>query len=201
MPPLGVIILYAIIGLVSVGSAVGLLVSRNAIYSALFLVLNFLTVALLYLVLGAPFIALAQITVYAGAIMVLFLFVIMMLDVNFDELRRHFRSYLPVGAAVGALVLLEMVLVILSGTPATPSGAPMPPGSNTAALGRLLYLDYVFAFELAAVLLLVAIVAAIALTWRRRRETKRQDPADQVKVRREDRVRLVTMPVERREGP
>jgi len=94
-----------------------------------------------------------------------------------------------------------MVLVILSGTPAAPSGAPIPPGSNTAALGRLIYVDYVFAFELAAVLLLVAIVAAIALTWRRRRETKRQDPAEQVKVRREDRVRLVTMASERREGP
>ena len=174
---------------------------RNPVHAALWLVCSFFTAAAIWLLLGAEFLAIVLVLVYVGAVMVLFLFVIMMLDVNFDELRRHFRSYLPVGAAVGALVLLEMVLVILSGTPATPSGAPMPPGSNTAALGRLLYLDYVFAFELAAVLLLVAIVAAIALTWRRRRETKRQDPADQVKVRREDRVRLVTMPVERREGP
>ena len=182
-------------------AALRVITTRNPVHAALWLVLCFFTAAAIWLMLRAEFLAIALVLVYVGAVMVLFLFVIMMLDVNFDELRRHFRSYLPVGAAVGALVLLEMVLVILSGTPATPSGAPMPPGSNTAALGRLLYLDYVFAFELAAVLLLVAIVAAIALTWRRRRETKRQDPADQVKVRREDRVRLVTMPVERREGP
>ncbi|HQU48385.1 MAG TPA: NADH-quinone oxidoreductase subunit J [Casimicrobiaceae bacterium] len=182
-------------------AALRVITVRNPVHAALWLVCSFFTAAAIWLLLGAEFLAIVLVLVYVGAVMVLFLFVIMMLDVNFDELRRHFRSYLPVGAAVGALVLLEMVLVILSGTPATPSGAPMPPGSNTAALGRLLYLDYVFAFELAAVLLLVAIVAAIALTWRRRRETKRQDPADQVKVRREDRVRLVTMPVERREGP
>ena len=196
--PTAVFYLFAAI---LVFAALRVISARNPVHAALWLVLSFFTAAAIWLLLGAEFLAMALVLVYVGAVMVLFLFVIMMLDVNFDELRKHFRSYLPVGAAVGALVLLEMVLVILSGTPATPSGAPMPPGSNTAALGRLLYLDYVFAFELAAVLLLVAIVAAIALTWRRRRETKRQDPADQVKVRREDRVRLVTMPVERREGP
>ena len=132
---------------------------------------------------------------------VLVLFVIMMLDVNFDEMRRHFRSYLPVGAAVGALVLLEMVLVILAGAAAAgrPSTQPAPV-SNTQALGRLLYVDYVYPFELAAVLLLVAIVAAIALTYRKRRETKTQDPGEQVKVRRADRVRLVSMPSEKRES-
>jgi len=124
----------------------------------------------------------------------------MMLDVDFDELRRHFRSYLPVGAAVGGLVLLEMVLVILSGTKSAGSAAAPAAGSNTKALGRLLYVDYVYPFELAAVVLLVAIVAAIALTYRRRRETKVQDPAEQVKVRREDRVRLIEMPAEKREG-
>jgi NADH-quinone oxidoreductase subunit J len=115
-------------------------------------------------------------------------------------MRRHFRSYLPVGAAVGGLVLLEMVLVILSGTKGAGSGAAPAAGSNTKALGRLLYVDYVYPFELAAVLLLVAIVAAIALTYRRRRETKIQDVAEQVKVRREDRVRLVRMPAEKRDG-
>ena len=174
---------------------------RNPVQAALWLVCSFFTAAAIWLMLGAEFLAIVLVLVYVGAVMVLFLFVIMMLDVNFDELRRHFRSYLPVGVAVGGLVLLEMVLVILSGSPAAPGGAPIPPGSNTAALGRLIYVDYVFPFELAAVLLLVAIVAAIALTWRKRRETKQQDAAAQVKVRREDRVRLVGMPSEKRESP
>jgi len=182
-------------------AALRVITVRNPVHAALWLVCSFFTAAAIWLLLGAEFLAIVLVLVYVGAVMVLFLFVVMMLDVNFDELRRHFRSYLPLGTVVGALVLLEMVLVILSGTPATPSGAPIPPGSNTAALGRLIYVDYVFAFELAAVLLLVAIVAAIALTWRRRRETRRQDPAEQVKVRREDRVRLVAMASERREGP
>ena len=173
---------------------------KNPVHAALWLVLSFFTAAGIWLLLGAEFLAIALVLVYVGAVMVLFLFVVMMLDVNFDELRRHFRSYLPVGAAVGGLVLLEMVLVILSGTKSAGSPAAPAAGSNTKALGRLLYVDYVYPFELAAVVLLVAIVAAIALTYRRRRETKVQDPAEQVKVRREDRVRLIEMPAEKREG-
>jgi len=173
---------------------------RNPVHAALWLVLSFFTAAGIWMLLGAEFLAIALVLVYVGAVMVLFLFVVMMLDVNFDELRRHFRSYLPVGAAVGALVLLEMVLVILSGAKSAGTAAAPAGGSNTKALGRLLYVDYVYPFELAAVLLLVAIVAAIALTYRRRRETKVQDPAEQVKVRREDRVRLIEMPAEKREG-
>ncbi|MBK7332857.1 MAG: NADH-quinone oxidoreductase subunit J [Betaproteobacteria bacterium] len=173
---------------------------KSPVHAALWLVLSFFTAAGIWLLLGAEFLAIALVLVYVGAVMVLFLFVVMMLDVNFEEMRRHFRSYLPVGAAVGGLVLLEMVLVILSGTKGAGSGAAPAAGSNTKALGRLLYVDYVYPFELAAVLLLVAIVAAIALTYRRRRETKIQDPAEQVKVRREDRVRLVRMPAEKREG-
>jgi NADH-quinone oxidoreductase subunit J len=173
---------------------------KSPVHAALWLVLSFFTAAGIWLLLGAEFLAIALVLVYVGAVMVLFLFVVMMLDVNFEEMRRHFRSYLPVGAAVGGLVLLEMVLVILSGTKGAGSAAAPAAGSNTKALGRLLYVDYVYPFELAAVLLLVAIVAAIALTYRRRRETKIQDPAEQVKVRREDRVRLVRMPAEKREG-
>ena len=173
---------------------------KSPVHAALWLVLSFFTAAGIWLLLGAEFLAIALVLVYVGAVMVLFLFVVMMLDVNFEEMRRHFRSYLPVGAAVGGLVLLEMVLVILSGTKGTGSAAAPAAGSNTKALGRLLYVDYVYPFELAAVLLLVAIVAAIALTYRRRRETKVQDPAEQVKVRREDRVRLIEMPAEKREG-
>ena len=173
---------------------------KSPVHAALWLVLSFFTAAGIWLLLGAEFLAITLVLVYVGAVMVLFLFVVMMLDVNFEEMRRHFRSYLPVGAAVGGLVLLEMVLVILSGTKGAGSAAAPAAGSNTKALGRLLYVDYVYPFELAAVLLLVAIVAAIALTYRRRRETKIQDPAEQVKVRREDRVRLVRMPAEKREG-
>ena len=173
---------------------------KSPVHAALWLVLSFFTAAGIWLLLGAEFLAIALVLVYVGAVMVLFLFVVMMLDVNFEEMRRHFRSYLPVGAVVGGLVLLEMVLVILSGTKGVGSAAAPAAGSNTKALGRLLYVDYVYPFELAAVLLLVAIVAAIALTYRRRRETKIQDVAEQVKVRREDRVRLVRMPAEKREG-
>jgi NADH-quinone oxidoreductase subunit J len=173
---------------------------KSPVHAALWLVLSFFTAAGIWLLLGAEFLAIALVLVYVGAVMVLFLFVVMMLDVNFEEMRRHFRSYLPVGAAVGGLVLLEMVLVILSGTKSAGSAAAPAAGSNTKALGRLLYVDYVYPFELAAVLLLVAIVAAIALTYRRRRETKIQDVAEQVKVRREDRVRLVRMPAEKRDG-
>jgi NADH-quinone oxidoreductase subunit J len=129
--------------------------------------------------------------------MVLFLFVVMMLDVNFDSLRAQFRSYVPIGALVGALVLLEMALVIVGSAigPGT-AAPPAPTGSNTRALGQLLYVDYVYPFEIAAVVLLVAIVAAIALTHRERKTSKYQAPGNQVKVRRKDRVRLVSMPPE-----
>jgi NADH-quinone oxidoreductase subunit J len=134
--------------------------------------------------------------------MVLFLFVVMMLDVNYDSLRAQFRNYVPVAAAVGLLVLVEMALVLLGsylkpGTAAAPAPAA---GGNTRALGLQLYTDYVYAFELAAVVLLVAIVAAIALTHRRRRETRYQDPGEQVKVRAGDRLRVLRMPAEKRDG-
>jgi len=138
--------------------------------------------------------------VYVGAVMVLFLFVLMMLDVNFDNLRIHFRSYIPVGATVGALVLLEMALVLVGGVVKGGAVEATPQVSNTRELGKLLYIDYVYPFEIAAVILLVAIVAAIALTYRRRKETRYQDPAQQVKVRREDRVRIVSMPTEKRDA-
>ncbi|MEO8346620.1 MAG: NADH-quinone oxidoreductase subunit J, partial [Betaproteobacteria bacterium] len=141
----------------------------------------------------------ALVLVYVGAVMVLFLFVVMMLDVNFDSMRTNFRSYVPVAATVGVLVLLEMTLVILGAHMGGDSAPPAIQGSNTRALGRLIYVDYVYPFEIAAVVLLVAIIAAIALTHRTRRRTKHQDPGAQVKVRREDRVRLVNLPSENRE--
>ena len=181
-------------------AALRVVTTRNPVHAALWLVLCFFTAAGIWLLLRAEFLAIALVLVYVGAVMVLFLFVVMMLDVNFDSLRKNFRSYVPVGATVGILVLIEMALVVF-GSSLGADAVPAPPeGSNTRALGRLLYVDYVYPFELAAVLLLVAIVAAIALTHRKRRETKSQDPGEQVKVRREDRVRLIRMPAEKREG-
>ena len=191
---------FYVFAAILVFAALRVITVRSPVHAALWLVLSFFTAAAIWLLLGAEFLAITLVLVYVGAVMVLFLFVIMMLDVNFDDLRRNFRSYLPVGAAVGGLVLLEMVLVILSGTSVSGKAGALPAGSNTVALGRLLYVEYVYPFELAAVLLLIAIVAAIALTYRKRRETKSQDASAQVKVRREDRVRLIRMPSEKREG-
>jgi NADH-quinone oxidoreductase subunit J len=163
-------------------------------------VLAFFTAAAIWLLLRAEFLAIVLVLVYVGAVMVLFLFVVMMLDVNFDNLRTHFRSYIPVGATVGVLVLLEMALVLLGGNLGTRASLAVAQPSNTKALGSLLYVDYVYPFELAAVILLVAIVAAIALTWRRRKEARFQNPSEQVKVRRADRVRLVKMASEKPDG-
>jgi len=140
--------------------------------------------------------------VYVGAVMVLFLFVVMMLDINLAQLRAGFGEYLPIGGLVAALLVLEMVLILSSGRFAPeqmPAPEPLPAGySNTRELGRLVYTVYAYPFELAALILLVAIVAAIAITMRRRKDTKYQDPEKQIRVRREDRVRLVKMRAEKR---
>ncbi len=182
-------------------AALRVITTRNPVHAALWLVLSFFTAAGIWLLLQAEFLAIALVLVYVGAVMVLFLFVVMMLDVNFDSLRQHFRSYLPIGATVGALVLFEMSLVIVDSSIGRTTIAPQAPtGSNTRALGQLLYVDYVYPFEIAAVVLLVAIVAAIALTHRERKERKHQDPGLQVKVRRGDRVRLINLPSEKPPG-
>jgi NADH-quinone oxidoreductase subunit J len=180
-------------------AALRVITTRNPVHAALWLVLSFFTAAAIWMLLKAEFLAIALVLVYVGAVMVLFLFVVMMLDVNFDNLRSNFRSYVPVGLIVGFLVLLEMTLVIVGARVGGAASPPAIPGSNTSALGRLIYVDYVYPFEIAAVILLVAIIAAIALTHRKRKESKHQDPGAQVKVRREDRVRLVSMPSENRE--
>ena len=171
--------------------------TRNPVHAALWLVLAFFTSGAIWLMLQAEFLAIALVLVYVGAVMVLFLFVLMMLDVNFDSLRKQFRSYLPQGVIVGALVLFEMALVVVSSAIGGGEAPPLPSGSNTKALGAILYTDYVYPFEIAAVVLLVAIIAAIALTHRKRKATRYQDPALQAKVRREDRVRIVQMPAEK----
>lgn len=171
---------------------------RNPVYAALYLVLAFFTSAGLWLLLEAEFLAITLVLVYVGAVMVLFLFVVMMLDINLAPLREGFIRYLPVGMLVAALLVVELSLV-LGADHFGLDRYPVPAGheadySNTKALGGVLYTVYVYPFEIAAVILLVAIVAAIALTMRRRAGTKYQRPEQQVAVRREDRIRLVKMP-------
>ena len=191
--------IFYIFSAILVFAALRVITTRNPVHAALWLVLCFFTAAGVWILLKAEFLAIALVLVYVGAVMVLFLFVVMMLDVNFDSLRTNFRSYVPVAAIVGTLVLLEMALVIVGARVGTDVAPPTMAGSNTKALGRLIYVDYVYPFEIAAVVLLVAIIAAIALTHRTRKATKHQDPGAQVKVRREDRVRLVNMTSEGRE--
>jgi NADH-quinone oxidoreductase subunit J len=189
---------------VLVFAALRVITARNPVHAALFLVLAFCTSAGIWIQLEAEFLGIALILVYVGAVMVLFLFVVMMLDINLTRLREGFWSYLPVGAMVALLLVAEMALVLAGpyfGLAEAPRPESAPAGySNTKELGRLLYTDYVYPFELAAVILLVAIVAAIALTLRRRKHAKYIDPAQQVAVRREDRVRIVSMPAEKKEG-
>jgi NADH-quinone oxidoreductase subunit J len=197
------LVIFYVFAALLVFAGLRVITARNPVHAALFLVLAFFTAAEIWLLLRAEFLAIALVLVYVGAVMVLFLFVVMMLDINLDRLREGFWRYLPLGATVGVLIVFEMALVVAAKY--YWSGAmPMPPDpgpgySNTKALGRLLYTDYVYPFELAAVILLVAIVAAIALTMRRRKDTKFQDPARQVMVKRQDRVRLVSMPAEKKE--
>ncbi|MBX9811757.1 MAG: NADH-quinone oxidoreductase subunit J [Burkholderiales bacterium] len=182
-------------------AALRVITARNPVHAALFLVLAFFTSAGIWMLLQAEFLAIALVLVYVGAVMVLFLFVVMMLDINLARLREGFWSYLPLGGVVALLLVAEMVLVLVSrysGLADMPAPPPLPAGySNTKELGRLLYTEYVYPFEIAAVILLVAIVAAIALTLRRRKHTKYMDPAEQIRVRREDRVRIVSMPSEK----
>ena len=190
--------IFAVILVIAAGCVI---LMRNPVHSALFLVLAFFTAAALWMLLRAEFLAIALVLVYVGAVMVLFLFVVMMLDVNLERLREGFWKYLPLGGAVGIVIVLEMGLV-LGGRYLRALPGPADPGpgySNTRALGRLLYTDYVYPFELAAVVLLVAIIAAIALTLRKRKDTKYQDPARQAAVKRGDRVRLVPMRAEKKQ--
>ena len=188
---------------VLVASALGVITARNPVHAALLLVLAFFTCAGLWLLLQAEFLAITLVLVYVGAVMVLFLFVVMMLDINLDRLREGFWKWFPFGALLALVMAAEMAMVLM-GRKFSIDQMPAPPAraadySNTKELGRLIYTEYVYAFELAAVILLVAIVAAIALTLRRRTGTRFLDPSQQVKVKRADRVRMVSMPSEKKE--
>jgi NADH-quinone oxidoreductase subunit J len=193
--------LFYLFATVTVVAALRVVTARNPVHSALFLVLTFFSAAAIWLLLKAEFLAITLVLVYIGAVMVLFLFVVMMLDVNIAETRRGFWANLPVAAFVGVVVVLELAAVLWHQfSTVRASDAPRLPAdySNTKALGELIYTEYVYPFEIAAVILLVAIVSAIALTLRRRKGVKSQNPSEQVRVRSTDRVRLVRMPAAKR---
>ena len=178
-------------------SGLRVITARNPVHAALFLVLAFFTAAALWLLLRAEFLAIALVVVYVGAVMVLFLFVVMMLDINLERVREGFWRNLPLALLVGGVMVAEMVAVLANRVIGTSPRQLLPGHSNTKELGRILYTDYAYAFEIAAVILLVAIIAAIALTLRRRKDSRYQDPSEQVRVRRQDRVRIVAMPAEK----
>ena len=192
-------ILFYLFGFMLIASGLAVITVRNAVHAALFLVLAFFTAAALWVLLFAEFLAVTLILVYVGAVMVLFLFVVMMLDINFAKLREGFWRYLPVAAAVAIAMVAEMVLLLTSkqfGLGVASPGAAPAAASNVKELGRVLYTDYLLPFELASVVLLIAIIAAIALTLRTRKETKYQNMGDQVRVKSTDRLKIISMDAE-----
>jgi len=194
------LILFYIFGAILLGAALAMISVRNPVHAALFLVLAFFTAAAIWLLLEAEFLAIVLVLVYVGAVMVLFLFVVMMLDINIARLREGFAEFLPTGLVVAAAMATVLTLVITRFITMEVPERAAADYSNTAELGAILYTEYVYPFEIAAVILLVAIIAAISLTLRRRPDTKYVDPAAQVKVRRGDRVRLVSMESAPRDG-
>ena len=181
-------------------AAIGVITVRNPVHCALLLVFAFLNSAVIWLLLEAEFLAITLVIVYVGAVMVLWLFVVMMLDIDIERVREGFTRYAPLGALVALVVIVEIAVAEWArnlGMPAMTAPEPKPAGySNTEELGKLLYTDYLFPFEIAAVILLVAIVAAITLTMRRRPGQKVQNISKQVAVRARDRVRIVQMDAE-----
>ena len=198
-------ILFWFFASVLVVSALGVIMVKNPVHAAMLLVLCFFTSANIWLLIEAEFLAVVLVLVYVGAVMVLFLFVVMMLDINIEAMRARVTRYAVAGGIVAGIVVFEIVSVVWTrsmGIDVTNGAQMKPPGySNTAELGKMLYTDYVYPFELAAVLLLIAIVAAISLTMRKRPGLKYQNVARQVAVRSEDRVRIVKVPAERAAEP
>lgn len=204
-------ILFYLFSAVLLFAALRVITARNPVHSVLYLVLSFFQMAAIWLLLRAEFLAIVLVLVYVGAVMVLFLFVVMMLDINLDTIRKGFWRYFPIAALVGVLIVLEMAAVLMQGfqiggmTRAAQIGAAASPDnpfthmSNTRALGVVLYSHYLFAVEIAAVVLLVAIIAAIALTLRKRKDVRAIPVSEQLKARRADRVRLVSMPAQPKE--
>lgn len=193
--------LFYILSAILVVAALRVVTARNPVHAVLFLVLAFFNASGLWLLLQAEFLAIALIVVYVGAVMVLFLFVVMMLDINLERLRQGFWGNLWLGGPIAVLMVVEMVAVLsarsfgLEAMPAPP--APAAGFSNTKALGVAIYTDYVYPFELASVILLVALIAAVVLNLRQRRDNKQLNPAEQIAIKRKDRVRIVSMPSEK----
>jgi len=194
-------IVFYVFATILVASATMVVTLRNPVFCALSLVLAFFTCAGLWIMLEAEFLALTLILVYVGAVMVLFLFVVMMLDINLAVLREGFARYLPFGLVVAILMVAQLAYIVgpdQFGADKWPSPTPHPEGySNTKEIGSVLYTEYLYAFEIAAVILVVAIIAAIALTLRRRKEYEFMKPEQQVNVRSKDRVRIVKMKAEK----
>src|SRR5215510_13747980 len=189
-------IFYAF-GAVLLLSGVRVITARNPVHAALFLVLAFFTAAGLWLLLRAEFLAIALVVVYVGAVMVLFLFVVMMLDINLERVREGFWRNLPLALVVGGVMVWEMITILAFRYFGVEPRQVPPDYSNTRELGRVLYTDHALAFEVAALSPLVAVLSASALTLRRRKDTRHQDPSEQVKARRAERVRLVSKPAEK----
>ena len=189
---------FYLFAFVAIASAVMVISARNPVHSVLFLILAFFNAAGLFVLMGAEFLAMILVVVYVGAVAVLFLFVVMMLDINFAELREGFLQYLPIGALIGIILLAELILVFGSwiAIPETSAvaGAPIPPPgkvSNALALGQLIYTQYIYFFQSAGLILLVAMVGAIVLTLRQRTGVRKQSISDQLARRREDAVEVV----------
>jgi NADH-quinone oxidoreductase subunit J len=200
--PIVTLLFYAFAG-VLVMSAIGMITSRNPVHAAMYLVFAFFNSAIIWMLMEAEFLAIVLVLVYVGAVMVLFMFVVMMLDINLAQLREGFTRYAPLGAVIAIVVIAEIASVVVVrslGLSSVQSAAAVATTSNTRELGYLIYTKYLYPFELAAVLLLIAIVAAIVLTLRRREGHKAQDISAQVAVRAKDRVRIIKMPAEKREG-
>jgi NADH-quinone oxidoreductase subunit J len=194
-------ILFWSFSAVLTGAALGVILTRNPVHAVLFLVLCFFNAAVLWLLIEAEFLAIVLVLVYVGAVMVLFLFVVMMLDINIEQLREGFARNAPLGVLIAVIMVIELWYVLWVrrlGIDLPGATAPLAEGpGNTAEIGAVLYTEYVYPFQLAAIVLLIAIIAAITLTMRKRPGQKLQDISAQVSVRAKDRVRLVDMPVER----
>ncbi len=191
--------LFYVFAAILLFAAFRVITARNPVHAALFLVLAFFQASAVWILLKAEFLAITLVLVYVGAVMVLFLFVVMMLDINLDGVRKGFWKHFPLAGTVGAIIALEMSYVLMGGFRDPPKGAGSAAGqigaqvSNTKELGKLLYSEYLYPLEIAAVILLVAIIAAIALTLRERKDSKYQNPSEQIRVKSTDRVSLVKM--------
>lgn len=184
-------------------AALRVITARNPVHAALFLVLAFFNAAGIWMLLKAEFLAIVLVLVYVGAVMVLFLFVVMMLDINIDRMREGFWGYLPIASGIGALIVLEMGAVLWRGFLGVNDSAAAAAGNigGTKELGMLIYTQYIYGFEIAAAILLVAIIAAVALTLRKRKDTKAIDPGLAVRVKRNDRLKIVKMQAVKEQAP